>query len=139
VYSQRVDTSRDEAGWVGTTNAKNVREHSKSLTFAKAVRHLENRRGAVETVASLVGSAASGGASPQSLGIHLGIHRRGLLRSRADSCGIESLETRQQWTDVDRCGHSNAPFQGRGHGQDDVERLALRRSRIGPKSTRVPQ
>ena len=30
-------------------------------------------------------------------------------------------------------------FQGMRHGQDDVERLASRRSRMGPKSTRVPQ
>ncbi len=42
-YSQRVDTSRDEAGRAGTTNSDNVREHAKLLGFARAVRHLENR------------------------------------------------------------------------------------------------
>jgi hypothetical protein len=36
--------SRDEAGRAGTTNADNVREHSKSLGFVKADSHLENRR-----------------------------------------------------------------------------------------------
>ncbi len=43
VYSHRVGTSRDEAGRAGTTKSDNARKHSKLLSFAKAVRHLENR------------------------------------------------------------------------------------------------
>jgi len=43
VYSHRVNTSRDEAGRAGTTKSDNARKQSKSLTFAKAARHLENR------------------------------------------------------------------------------------------------
>jgi hypothetical protein len=42
VYSQRVETSRDEAGRARTTGTTNVRKHSILLGFAKAPHHLEN-------------------------------------------------------------------------------------------------
>jgi hypothetical protein len=42
-YSQRVDTSWDEAGRAGTKIAENLREHSKLLRFLEADSHLENR------------------------------------------------------------------------------------------------
>ena len=50
VYSQRVDTTRDESGRAGTTDAVNVREHSKMRALPKPDSHLENRCGPKPTV-----------------------------------------------------------------------------------------
>ena len=54
------------------------------------------------------------------LGIHLGIHRRGLMWTRADRRGIESLETRQIWTVADRRGHPTSPFKEEVRGSNPL-------------------